>query len=171
MAVGGFVQGIVLEQALSERESSRVIALFFQQEHQPFQGIAASLTQVLAQGENPIIVAGGQQIACVYGNGGGKRRGGLGITAGFRRRGRRIQGGLKLGHIQHDRRSGSPLQRLRHDAEKLIGLGQRLAQPGEQRSEVFTCLSVRGIRPKGESQLLPGDGQRALQRQESQQML
>ncbi len=149
--IGAFQQWIVLQQSLGMLQRAAVVALLFQQINQLLHCAQIALLPRFAQGQDPFLVAAGQQIASVAGDGLCQgallHRCNLG-TAG------KLHGLLELDEIHRGWRIRAPLHVLGIDGEVCFHSGQLRTQQVEDIAQVGTGLAVGRIGPKEVGQLL-----------------
>ena len=167
MAAGGFMQGVVVQQALCVDDRAAVVATLLEQQDQLLQGIEEAFRQPGAFEQEPVIVAARQQVAAVGRDRAfqrGQARAPLG-TCGVDQR------GLELGDIQRKRRIPAPAHRLVGDFQVGLGLGQPVAQCVEELPQVGVRLGLGAVGPEEEGDLLARQRGVAMQNQVGQQRL
>jgi len=78
---------------------------------------------------------------------------------------------LENGYIEGEGRIGPPLDCASRYFDEVIGVWQRLAQPGEQRTEVLARLLVRGVWPEEKRELFAGERGGSVQHKVGEQVL
>ena len=114
VAVGGFMQGVVAQQALGVVDGAAVVAALLEQQDQLLQRVEEAFRQPGAFEQQPVVVAARQQVAAVGRDRAFQRsqaRAALG-TGGFGQR------SLELGDIQRKRRIPAPAHGLVGDFQE-----------------------------------------------------
>ena len=148
--VGGFVQGLMLQQLLRHLNGGAVIAAIFVQEHQAFCCLHKPGTQRLAQGDDPVVIASGQQVSLVLAAGRLQRIDCLIARQGSGARHRT----LKLGHVACERRVWEPLHDFGIGLQETAKLRKGMAQVEQLLTQIGERLGFSGVRPESECDML-----------------
>ena len=166
MAAGGFMQGVVAQQALGMVDRATVVAALLEQQDQLLQGVEEALRQPGAFEQEPVVVAARQQVAAIGRDRGSSRPARAALAAsGLGQR------GLELGDIQRKRRIPAPAHCLVGDFQVGLGSGQPVAQHVEELAQVGVRLGFGGVGPEEEGDLLARQRRVAMQEQIGEQRL
>lgn len=150
MAVDGFMQGVVTQEALCVADGAAVIAALLEQQDQPLQRVEEALRQPGTFEQQPVVVAARQEVAAVRRDG-AFQRGHARASLAARGLGQR---GLELGDVQSERCIPAPAHGLIGDFQVRLGLGQTATQRVEELPQVGVRLCVGGVGPEEKGELL-----------------
>lgn len=167
-AIGGFVQGVTAEQALTILDGGGVIAGVLEEVDQALQGGNVCLAEGFPVGDDPIIVATGEEVArveldeaCQGAAGGG----------GIAREAYHGEGGFEFGHVEGERGGGTPLDGIGGGIQVGVGAGEGVAEEVEQVAQVGARLGFGGIRPEEVGEAGAGLGGVAVEEEVSEEGL
>jgi hypothetical protein len=164
--VGLLVQRVGAHQLLGSGDRLGVVAAPGQQPGQPLQGLQPAPAELVAFGQEPLVLAAFQQVAPVELDRlaeGGDAAVGRAVGPG--------QGGLEGVDVQPGRPVRPPLQRPRGHLEEPVEVGQGLAEVVQHVAQVGPGLRLAGVGPEQEGQALPGLGRLPVQQQVGEQRL
>jgi hypothetical protein len=161
--VGVLTQRVLAHEALGMADGLGVLIPPGQQLRQARERVEVTITQALALGQQPVVVAAGQQIARVRVDRGAQPGDWVLLGPGERL--------VERGHVQPERRVRAPPQRPRAHVEVAIGVRQRMAQPVQHVAQVRAGLRLGGVRPQQESEALARLGRVAVQQQVGEERL
>ena len=170
-AIRGFVQGIVMQQSQRVIFGCRVSLFLFQELHQACGSPQSALSKPLADREDPVVIAVGEQVTRVSGQGFFQPAPGRDpIPCLFRLLGAGERS-LEIGHVEIHGRVIAPADGVAVDDQQIWAAGQRTEQAMKQGAQVGSRLLVGSIGPKDEGQLLAGNGDITVQQEIGQQEL
>ena len=122
-------------------------------------------------GQDPIVVATGQQIAPVQGNRSLQSLPSSSSIPSLHCSLRPVQRTLETGHVQAERGARPPLQGLGSGLQETVGIRQGAAQPEQQSAQVAERLGFRRVGPELEGGVGAGLGRIPVQQEVGQQRL
>ncbi len=139
MAIVCFAQGVGLNQAAGVEDGGLMVAVRVVQVNEAREGSDVLFAEVFALGQDPFVIAGGQEVAAVQGNSLRKRcGGGCGVVA---------EEMLECDDVGGKGGICCPFERLAVGEKIAVCVGQELFETMEQVAEVAVRLLFGGVLP------------------------
>ena len=164
-----FGEGIETDQALGIADGARGVALLFKEAELLFERLPVSLAETLPLGQDPFIVAAGEQVTAIE------------VVCLLESDLEYVLIVLSCGRIcERERlferrdikmkgRDGLPVQHVLVGSEKVLNFGKGLAQLVQQLAQVIARLGLGGIGPEEEGKMLALLGNIAMQHEIGEQ--